>query len=262
MKNEIFSRWRHHAALPGRPGGRADRRRRGGGGRRARQRVLGSATADFCRAVARTRSGPPSFPENRGGESTLGNFVADVQLLGAHAGRHARVEIAFMNPGGLRADLGVGRRHLPRGGQRAAVRQHAGDDDLTGAQLKQVLEQQWQPAGAQRPFLKLGVSRVQVHLRPDGAGGIADHRDVPERDPSTRPAIVHRSARTRSSRRVATTSSPSRRARTRPTAARSTSRRWSTTSRQPGTRLARLRAARGRRATSRRRRRLQRRRLR
>jgi 5'-nucleotidase len=29
---------------------------------------------------------------------------------------------------------------------------------LTGAQLKQVLEEQWQPAGAQRPFLKLGVS--------------------------------------------------------------------------------------------------------
>jgi 5'-nucleotidase len=30
--------------------------------------------------------------------------------------------------------------------------------DLTGAQLKAVLEQQWQPAGSTRPFLKLGVS--------------------------------------------------------------------------------------------------------
>jgi 5'-nucleotidase len=30
---------------------------------------------------------------------------------------------------------------------------------LTGAQLKSVLEEQWQPAGSARPFLKLGVSK-------------------------------------------------------------------------------------------------------
>ena len=29
---------------------------------------------------------------------------------------------------------------------------------LTGAQIKGVLEEQWQPTGATRPFLKLGVS--------------------------------------------------------------------------------------------------------
>ena len=31
--------------------------------------------------------------------------------------------------------------------------------DLTGAQIKTVLEQQWQAAGASRPFLKLGISK-------------------------------------------------------------------------------------------------------
>ena len=31
--------------------------------------------------------------------------------------------------------------------------------DLTGAQIKAALEQQWQPGGASRPFLKLGASR-------------------------------------------------------------------------------------------------------
>ena len=31
--------------------------------------------------------------------------------------------------------------------------------DLTGAQIKTVLEQQWQAAGAARPFLKLGISK-------------------------------------------------------------------------------------------------------
>ena len=30
--------------------------------------------------------------------------------------------------------------------------------DLTGAQIKATLEQQWQPAGASRPFLRLGTS--------------------------------------------------------------------------------------------------------
>ena len=30
--------------------------------------------------------------------------------------------------------------------------------ELTGAQIKQALEQQWQPAGASRPFLRLGIS--------------------------------------------------------------------------------------------------------
>ena len=31
--------------------------------------------------------------------------------------------------------------------------------DLTGAQIKATLEQQWQPAGASRPFLRLGTSK-------------------------------------------------------------------------------------------------------
>ena len=30
---------------------------------------------------------------------------------------------------------------------------------LTGAQIKAALEQQWQPAGAARPFLRLGISK-------------------------------------------------------------------------------------------------------
>ena len=33
------------------------------------------------------------------------------------------------------------------------------NEDLTGAQIKAALEQQWQPAGASRPFLKLGISK-------------------------------------------------------------------------------------------------------
>ncbi len=65
---------------------------------------LGNITADFNRAIVAAGT------ENRGGESTLGNFVADVQLWAGQqwasldATRRVPV-LALMNPGGLRADL-------------------------------------------------------------------------------------------------------------------------------------------------------------
>ena len=44
--------------------------------------------------------------------------------------------------------------------------------NLTGAQLKGVLEEQWQPAGASRPFLKLGLSKnVSYTYDPNAAAG-------------------------------------------------------------------------------------------
>jgi 5'-nucleotidase len=44
--------------------------------------------------------------------------------------------------------------------------------DLTGAQFKQVLEEQWQPAGSSRPFLHLGLSsNVSVTLDADAPTG-------------------------------------------------------------------------------------------
>ena len=121
---------------------------------------VGDITASFNRAK-QTAAGS----ENRGGESTLGNFVADVQLW---ATQDSDADLALMNPGGLRADLaylstGAGD---PDGNltfaEAAAVQPFANTlvtEDLTGAQLAQVLEEQWQPTGASRPFLKLGVSQ-------------------------------------------------------------------------------------------------------
>lgn len=120
---------------------------------------VGDITDSFFRAK-QTAAGS----ENRGGESTLGNFVADVQLW---ATQDAGAQIAFMNPGGLRADLKYPSSSAsdPDGNltfaEAAAVQPFANTlvtETLTGAQIKQALEQQWQPAGASRPFLKLGVS--------------------------------------------------------------------------------------------------------
>lgn len=119
---------------------------------------LGEATALFGRAVDDDPATAESFPENRGGESTLGNFVADVQKWALNADQDRGVQITFMNPGGLRADLQSGAVTFA---EAAAVQPFANtlvSMSLTGAQIEQVLEEQWQPEGASRPFLKLGVS--------------------------------------------------------------------------------------------------------
>jgi 2',3'-cyclic-nucleotide 2'-phosphodiesterase (5'-nucleotidase family) len=119
---------------------------------------LGEAAANFGRAVASNPDGAPSFPENRGGESTLGNFVADVQKWSLNAEGTRDVQIAFMNPGGLRADIASGSVTYA---EAAAVQPFANTlvtMELTGAQIESVLEEQWQPSTSSRPFLKLGTS--------------------------------------------------------------------------------------------------------
>lgn len=120
--------------------------------------VIGEAAAGFGRAVRDDPATSTDFPENRGGESTLGNFVADVQLWALNADGTRNVEITFMNPGGLRADLASGEVTYA---EAAGVQPFANtlvSMNLTGAQIGQVLEEQWQPDGASRPFLKLGVN--------------------------------------------------------------------------------------------------------
>jgi 5'-nucleotidase len=138
---------------------------------------VGEITADVNRAVQTNGS------ENRGGESTLGNFVADVQLA---ATKDAGAQLALMNPGGLRTDLkfassGAGD---PDGNvtykEAASVQPFANTlvtMTLTGAQLKSVLEEQWQPAAASRPFLKLGVSKSLKYTYDPGAAA-GDHIDA------------------------------------------------------------------------------------
>lgn len=100
---------------------------------------------------------------DRGVESSLGNLVADIELWAtsgdAYAGTPAA--IAFMNPGGLRADLLFGDDGAVSKRQVADVQPFANNlvtMTLTGAQIRQVLEQQWQPDGSSRPRLHLGVS--------------------------------------------------------------------------------------------------------
>lgn len=130
---------------------------------------VGEITGDFNRARQTNGS------ENRGGESTIGNFVADVQQWATGA------DVAIMNPGGIRANLTYASSGAsdPDGNvtfrEAATVQPFANTLvtlNLTGAQLKSVLEEQWQPEGASRPFLKLGVSEgLQYTYDPAAAAG-------------------------------------------------------------------------------------------
>lgn len=129
----------------------------------AGNRSLGAITGDFLRGIDFTGQNG-AVNENRGAESALGNVVADAQLW---ATRDLGTEVALMNPGGLRANLLFASSGAldPAGNltfrEAANVQPFANTlftMTLTGAQLRSVLEEQWQPAGSSRPFLKLGVS--------------------------------------------------------------------------------------------------------
>ena len=133
------------------------------------QQPLGSITADIKRAV--TAEGT----EDRGAESVLGNFIADVQLAGTSDPGRGGAQLALMNPGGLRADLLFAPDGVVTYSEAFSVQPFANDvvtKTYTGAQLKQVLEEQWQPAGASRPILHLGVSKGFTYTYlPDNAAG-------------------------------------------------------------------------------------------
>ena len=126
-------------------------------------RVLGKLAGPFNRA--RLANGTT---ENRGGESTLGNLVAEVQRWATESATTGSAQIAFMNPGGLRADMAGVTGGYPANltyKQAAVVQPFANtlvNMKLTGAQIKTVLEQQWQRASdgtvPTRPFLRLGTS--------------------------------------------------------------------------------------------------------
>ncbi|WP_432509923.1 bifunctional metallophosphatase/5'-nucleotidase [Kineococcus sp. SYSU DK001] len=121
------------------------------------QQPVGSITADITRAFT-------GEDDDRGKQSPLGNLVADAQKQQT-AG--AGAQIAFENPGGIRDDLlfaasGAEGDGVVTYAEAAAVQPFANSVvtmTLTGAQVRQVLEQQWQPAGSSRPFLALGVSK-------------------------------------------------------------------------------------------------------
>lgn len=121
-------------------------------------RVIGTAAAAITRA------------SNAAGESPLGNLIADAQRAAMGA------DVAFMNPGGIRADIDAGEVIW---GELFTV-QPFGNDlvamDLTGAQVMRLLNQQW----TGQPFARIlqisGLSYTWDNARP-AADRVVEARD-------------------------------------------------------------------------------------
>ncbi|HVE90660.1 MAG TPA: bifunctional metallophosphatase/5'-nucleotidase [Burkholderiaceae bacterium] len=106
------------------------------------QRPVGRIADDFDR-----RASP-------GGDSALGRLIADAQLA---VTRSNGAQLAFTNPGGLRADLRASGGNGVVTYADAFASQPFGNTlltlTLTGAQLKQMLEQQWSAGKPERARL-------------------------------------------------------------------------------------------------------------
>jgi 2',3'-cyclic-nucleotide 2'-phosphodiesterase (5'-nucleotidase family) len=118
-------------------------------------RVVGSVTQNITRATTAGR-------EDRGKESSLSNLIADAQRESTGA------QIAFMNAGGVRADLLVANSPAGEAPGQITYREAFNVQpfsnilqtfDMTGAQIDQLLEQQWIAGRAGgRDVLRLGIS--------------------------------------------------------------------------------------------------------
>jgi 5'-nucleotidase len=132
--------------------------------------VVGSITADITRAYTTPAPTPtvpnPSPVENRGGESSLGNLVAQAQLEALQTPQYGNPVIAFMNPGGLRTDLTYASSQGGEAPGEVTFRElfnvqpfsnTVNAVTLTGAAIKDVLEQQF-PSARRSSQLILGTS--------------------------------------------------------------------------------------------------------
>ena len=118
-------------------------------------RVIGSITANITRTA------------NAAGESALGDVIADAQLDATNDPGFGEAVVAFMNPGGIRADLTYAGSPAGEGdgnvtyGEMFTVQPFGNSMvtmSLTGAQIDTLLEQQFNGCGTQNANRILQVS--------------------------------------------------------------------------------------------------------
>ncbi len=116
----------------------------------------------------------PRTPDDSG-ESPLGNLIADAQKADATAVSGSKVpEIAFMNPGGIRNDLIADADGNITFGSSFSVQPFNNFDvsmDMTGAQILELLEQQWtgSPPGAPKILQVSGLTYSWSTSASDGS---------------------------------------------------------------------------------------------
>jgi 5'-nucleotidase len=104
-----------------------------------------AAKADETRIVG-TLAGAATRDGGKSGESLLGNLIADAQLTAMATAEDGGAQIAFMNPGGLRADVVPGSDGKVTFGSIFAAQPFGNMlivKSFTGKQLKELLEQQF-----------------------------------------------------------------------------------------------------------------------
>jgi 5'-nucleotidase len=132
--------------------------------------VIGKITSDISRTP------------NTLGESPLGDVIADTQLAATKPVGFGEAVVAFMNPGGIRADLTFAPSGTEAAGavtyNEAYTVQPFGNSlttmTLTGAQLKSSLEQQFVGCGGQTTQRILQVSKGFTYVQAATATACAD----------------------------------------------------------------------------------------
>jgi 5'-nucleotidase len=155
-------------------------------GKDAEQTALLESYDRFAAPIANRRAGSItemlSHAPNDAGESPLGDIIADAQLAATSADGNGAAVIAFTNPGGVRADI-------PKKEDGAVTyadvfasqpfRNQLVTLTLTGAQIRNMLEQQWlDPKGPRILQLSKGFNYVWDGAKPYGERVIADRMSL------------------------------------------------------------------------------------
>lgn len=142
---------------------------------KAGEQVVATLGSDFLRGTQATDGTADAPGSNRGTESTASNLIADsfawwVKKNTTASGDHF---VGLMNPGGVRADYGKGELTYGEAYTVQPFGNELGYGVYTGAQLREVLAEQWQPAGSSRSVLALGLSgNVSVFVNQDVADAV------------------------------------------------------------------------------------------
>lgn len=130
------------------------------------------SAAALARPLGKLGAATVARKGNDAGEAPLGNLVADAIVA---ATRSQGVQIGFMNTGGIRKDLETSEGQVATFGNAQAVLPFGNTlvvMDLSGAQLRRVLEQQWdRPSASGATILQVsqGFSYTWDDKRPVGS---------------------------------------------------------------------------------------------
>jgi len=134
-----------------------------------------AAAEPLARRVVGRLAGPATLARTNAGETVLGDLIADAQLAATRAPENGGAVIAFMNPGGVRAELVPAADGGVTYGQLFATQPFGNTlmvKSFTGRQIRALLEQQFTRAGANpsMPVLlpSAGLSYAYDLSRPPG----------------------------------------------------------------------------------------------